>query len=75
MRSTGGYKRREFFMRYLEILASFYSVKGLRDEATGLVIVFCALLYAGIFIWRATRFMNKEDAEELERERHSDNTR
>ncbi len=58
------------FMKHFEILASFYSVKGLREEAEGLAIVGCALLYAGIFVWRATRFMKKQDAEDLERERH-----
>ena len=57
-------------MKYFEIVASFYTVKGLRDEAEGLAIVACALLYAGLFIWRATRFMKKQDAEDLERERH-----
>ena len=57
-------------MNYFEILASFYSFKGLRDEAEGVGIVLCALLYAGLFIWRATRFMKKQDAEDLERERH-----
>ncbi len=60
-------------MKYFEILASFYTVKGLRDEAEGVAIVACALLYAGIFIWRATRFMKKQDAEDLERERHGEN--
>ena len=58
------------FMNYFEILASFYTVKGLRDEAESVAIVVCALLYAGLFIWRATRFMKKQDAEDLERERH-----
>ena len=59
-------------MKYFEILASFYSVKGLRDEAEGLAIVVCALVYAGIFVWRATRYMNKQDAEDLERQRHDE---
>lgn len=61
------------FMKYFEILASFYSVEGLRNEAEGVAIVVCALLYAGIFIWRATRYMNKQDAEDLERQRHDEN--
>ena len=69
MKSTGR-KNEMSFMNYFEILASFYSVKGLRDEAEGVGIVLCALLYAGLFIWRATRFMKKQDAEDLERERH-----
>ena len=62
-----------FFMQHLEILASFYSFKGLRDEAEGLAIVACAILYAGIFVWRLTRFLKREDAEELEREREGEN--
>ena len=60
-------------MKHLEILASFYFVEGLREEGTGLAIVACALLIGGFFIWRVTRFLKKEDAEELERERHGDN--
>ena len=61
-----------FFMQHFEILANFYSFKGLRDEAEGLEIVACAVLYAGIFVWRATRFMKKEDEEDLERQRHDE---
>ncbi len=60
-------------MKYFEILASFYTAKGLRDEAESVAIVVCALLYAGIFVWRVSRLMKKEDAEELERERHGEN--
>jgi len=59
-------------MTQLEILASFYSVQGLRDEAEGLAIVVCALLIAGLFLWRVTRFLKKDGAEELERERHGE---
>jgi hypothetical protein len=59
-------------MKHLEILASFFSMSGLRDEAEGLAIVACAILYAGIFVWRATRFMKKEDAEDLERQRQDE---
>ena len=59
-------------MKHLEILASFYFVEGLRDEAAGLVIVACALLAGGIFLWRVTRFLKKDNAEELERERHGE---
>ena len=59
-------------MKHFEILASFYSIQGLREEGTGLAIVACALLIGGIFIWRVTRFLKREEAEELERERHSE---
>ena len=59
-------------MTQLEILASFYSVQGLRDEAEGLAIVACALLIAGLFLWRVTRFLKKDAVEELERERHGE---
>ena len=58
-------------MKYFEILASFYSIQGLREEGTGLAIVACALLIGGIFIWRVTRFLKREAADELEQERHS----
>ena len=60
-------------MKHLEILASFYSVQGLREEGEGLAIVACALLLGGFFLWRVIRFMKKEDAEELEREHHDEN--
>ncbi len=60
-------------MKHLEILASLYFVEGLREEGTGLAIVACALLVGGFFIWRVTRLLKKEDAEELERERHGEN--
>ncbi len=60
-------------MKYFEIMASFYSAKGLRDEAVGVAMVFCALLYAGIFVWRTVHYMNKQDAEDLERQRHDEN--
>ena len=60
-------------MKYLEILASFYFVEGLRDEAKGFAIVACALLVAGLYLWRVTRFLKKDAAEELERERHAKN--
>jgi hypothetical protein len=60
-------------MKHLEILASFYTGHGLRAEGAGLAIVACALLYAGIFVWRVTRYLKKEDAEEMERERHGEN--
>ena len=59
-------------MKYFEILANLYFVGGLRQEAGGLAIVACALLIGGFFIWRVTRFLKKEDAEELERERHGE---
>src|SRR6266571_2236690 len=70
---TGRQKRHEFFMKHFEILASFYFIQGLRDEGTGLAIVACALLIGGIFIWRVTRSLKKDTAEELERERHGEN--
>ena len=60
-------------MKHFEILATFYSVQGLRDEAGGLAIVACALLIAGFLVWRMTRFLKKDAAEELERERHGGN--
>ena len=60
-------------MKYLEILASFYFVEALRDEAKGVAIVACALLVAGLFLWRVTRFLKKDAAEELERERQAKN--
>ena len=60
-------------MKYLEILASFYFVEGLREEAEGLAIVACALLAGGFLLWRVTRFLKKDNAEELERERHARN--
>ena len=61
-------------MKSIEILASFYSLQGLRDEAEGLAIVAGALLIAGLFLWRVTRFLKKDAAEELERERHGEKT-
>ncbi len=60
-------------MKHFEILASFYSGYGLRQEAEGLAIVACALLMGGFFIWRVTRSLKKDTAEELERERHGEN--
>ncbi len=60
-------------MKSIEILASFYSLQGLRDETEGLAIVACALLIAGFLVWRVTRFRNEEDTEELERERRGEN--
>ncbi len=60
-------------MKHFEILASFYSGFGLRQEAEGLAIVACALLMGGFFIWRVTRSLKKDTAEELERERHGEN--
>ena len=59
-------------MKHFEILASFYFIHGLREEGTGLAIVACALLMGGIFIWRVTRFLKRQDAEDLERERHKE---
>ena len=59
-------------MKHLEILASLYFVEGLREEAGGLAIVACALLVGGFFIWRVTRLLKKDAAEELERERHGE---
>jgi len=35
--------------------------------------VACALLVGGFFIWRVTRLLKKDAAEELERERHGEN--
>jgi len=66
---------KEVFMKQFEILASFYSLQGLGDEATGLAIVTCALLIGGLFVWQVTRFLKQQDAEELERERHEENSR
>ena len=60
-------------MKHFEILASFYSAFGLRQEAGGLAIVSCALLAAGIYLWLVSRALKKEAAEELERERHGEN--
>jgi hypothetical protein len=60
-------------MKHLEVLASFYFVEGLREEAGGLAIVACALLIGAFFLWRMTRFLKKDAAEELERERHGEN--
>jgi len=62
-------------MKHFEILATFYSLHGLGDEVTGLAIVAGTLLIGGIFIWRVTRSMKKEDAEELEREQHGEDIR
>ena len=59
-------------MKHFEILASFYSGYGLRQEAEGLAIVACALLAAGLFLWRVRRSLKKDNAEELERERHGE---
>ena len=59
-------------MKYFAILASLYFVEGLREEAGGLAIVACALLIGSFFVWRATRFMKKEDEEDLERQRHDE---
>jgi hypothetical protein len=59
-------------MKDIEILASFYSAFGLRQEVGGLAIVFCALLIGGIYLWLVTRALKKEAAEELERERHGE---
>jgi hypothetical protein len=60
-------------MKHIEILASFYSAFGLRQEAGGLAIVSCALLAGGIYLWLMTRSLRKDAAEELERERHGKN--
>ena len=60
-------------MKHIEILASLYFAEGLREEATSVAIVACALLIGGIFIWRVTRLLKKDAAEELERERHGEN--
>ena len=60
-------------MKHFEILASLYFGYGLRQEAEGLAIVGCALLIGGFFVWRVTRFLKKDNAEELERERHGEN--
>jgi hypothetical protein len=57
-------------MKYLGILASSYSIRGLGDEAAGLVIVACALLAGGFFLRQVIRALKKDAAEELERERH-----
>ena len=59
-------------MKHIEILASFYSGYGLRQEAEGLAIVSCALLAAVFFLWQVTRALRKEAAEELEREQHDE---
>jgi len=56
-------------MKYFKMLASFYSVQALRDEVESLAIVVGAVVIGGLFVWRVTRFMKKEDAEDLERER------
>ena len=60
-------------MKYFEILANLYFVEGLRQEAGGLAIVACALLVGGFFIWRVTRLLKKDAAEELEREHEREN--
>ena len=60
-------------MKYIEILASFFSGYGLRQEAGGLAIVSGALLAGGIYLWLVSRALKKEAAEELERERHGKN--
>jgi hypothetical protein len=60
-------------MKHIEILASFYSLRGLGERAQGLTIAACALLIGGFLIWRVTRFLKKDNDEELERERHSEN--
>ena len=59
-------------MKYFEILASFYFAYGLREEAEGLAVVTCALLGAGLFLWRMTRYLKKDNADELEREHHGE---
>ena len=59
-------------MKILEILASFYSGFLLRQEAKGLGIVACALLAAGFLLWRLTRFLKRDEAEEGERERRGE---
>ena len=59
-------------MKQIEILASFYSGYGLRQEAEGLAVVACALLAAGLFLWRMMRYLKKDNAEELEREHHGE---
>jgi len=61
-------------MKHLEILASFYSGNGLRAEAKGLAIVACFLVAGALFFWQVIRSLKKDAAEELERERHGDNT-
>ena len=62
-----------FFMRHFEILASFYFGYGLRQEAVGLAVVACALLAAGLFLRRVTRSLEKDNDEELKRERQGEN--
>jgi hypothetical protein len=61
-------------MKFFEILASFFSIRGLGDEAAGLMIVACALLAGGFFLRQVTRALKKDAAEELERERHGKNS-
>jgi hypothetical protein len=60
-------------MNHIEILASFYSGAGLRQEAAGLGIVSCALLAGGFYLWRINRSLKKDTAEELEQEHHHEN--
>ena len=59
-------------MKHFEILANFYFGYGLRQEAEGLAVVGCALLSAGLFLWRMTRYLKKDNDEELEREGHGE---
>jgi len=60
-------------MKLFEILASFYFRNGLLQEAEGLAVVVCFLLAACLFLWQMTRYLRKNNAEELEREHHGDN--
>ncbi len=60
-------------MKLFEILASLYFRNGLLQEAEGLAVVVCFLLAAYLFLWQMTRYLKKNNAEELEREHHGDN--
>jgi hypothetical protein len=71
MKFTVGRKER-FFMTHFEMLAALFTFRVSRDEAEGLAIAACVVLSAGLFVWRVTRFMKQEDAEELESERHGE---
>ena len=61
------------FMKYFETLASFYFGYGLRQEAEGLAVVAWALLAAGLFLWRMTRYLKKDNDEQLKREHPDEN--
>ena len=62
------------FMKHFEILASLHFRYGLLQQAEGLAVAVCFLLAGGLFLWRMTRYLKKDNDKELEREHHGERT-